>query len=342
MKKTIAILLIFLMLVTSGCMMMKVLLPEPNIEELLEQALECYNAGNYEEAILLYNTVIEIEPRNFKATVGLGKAYRGAGDNGQAVETLRAAYELNGSSSVAFELGCAYIANGQYAKAESLASELWKDGKGSTMGGVILLLSLAAQGETEKVTELLGKEYFTTFLVMGGGTDHLYMGEYDENGRQSGYGLGVYNGCYIYAGEYKDGMRCGQGTWYNCAHQGGYSYYTGEWADDAPNGYGEYHSGYVGNTGISKTIKGNYTNGYEDGEMVMSYEDDVLPYTSNMGIYQLTGEECEVGDGIEYAFAECQVHKGRNKDKCTIAKEDINLRWGIAPWGAEGHITKKD
>ena len=99
---------------------------QPTVEELLADALpEYYNAGNYEEAILLYETVIEIEPRNFDATrYGLGKSFRGAKRNPQAVEALKAAYELNASANVAYELGCASIANGQYTDAESFSSGL--------------------------------------------------------------------------------------------------------------------------------------------------------------------------------------------------------------------------
>ena len=51
------------------------------------------------------------------------------------METLKAAYELNDSPDVAFELGCAYIANGQYTDAERLASERWKDGEGDNKAG---------------------------------------------------------------------------------------------------------------------------------------------------------------------------------------------------------------
>ena len=235
MKRAIVILLAFFMLAASGCMMMKVLLPEPNIEELLEQALECYNAGNYEEAILLYNTVIEIEPRNFKATVGLGKAYRGAGNNAEALETLKTAYDINDSAEAAYELGCAYIANGQFAEAESFASGLWNSGRGGNKTGTVLLLSLAAQGKTEDVLKMLQSEEFTPFLGTGSGSSPLYVGEYDVNGKCSGRGIGVYEGGYIYAGEYKDGVRCGQGTWY---YPDGGKCFTGEWADDAPNGRG--------------------------------------------------------------------------------------------------------
>ena len=239
MKKAVMIILIFLMLITSGCAVMTAAAPEPTpapptVEELIADALKYYNAGNYEEAILLYEAAIEIEPRNLDATVGLGKAYRSTGNNGQAVETLKAAYELNDSPGVAFELGCAYIANGQYTYAESLASELWKDGEGDNKAGTVLLLSLAAQEKTEEVIKMLQSEDFTLFLGTGGGSGPLYMGEYDANGKRSGRGIGIYEGGYIYAGEYKDGVRYGQGTWYYMEDY----YFVGEWADDAPNGKG--------------------------------------------------------------------------------------------------------
>lgn len=245
MKKTIAILLISLMLFTSGCAVMTAAAPEPTpapptVEELLADALKYYNAGNYEEAILLYEAAIEIEPRNLDATVGLGKTYRSTGNNGQAVEMLKAAYELNDSPDVAFELGCAYIANGQYTDAERLASERWKDCEGDNKAGTVLLLSLAAQEKTEEVIKMLQREDFTLFLGTGGGNGPLYMGEYDANGKRSGRGIGIYEGGYIYAGEYKDGVRCGQGTWYYLpnpyVHET--TWFTGEWADDAPNGKG--------------------------------------------------------------------------------------------------------
>ena len=99
MKKTIAILLIFLMLFTSGCAVMTAAAPEPTpapptVEELLADALKYYNAGNYEEAILLYEAAIEIEPRNFDATVGLGKAYTRKNESDKAITCFRDAMEI--------------------------------------------------------------------------------------------------------------------------------------------------------------------------------------------------------------------------------------------------------
>lgn len=103
MKKTIAILLISLMLFTSGCAVMTAAAPEPTpapptVEELLADALKYYNAGNYEEAILLYEAAIEIEPRNFDATVGLGKAYTRKNESDKATTCFRDAMEIKPDS----------------------------------------------------------------------------------------------------------------------------------------------------------------------------------------------------------------------------------------------------
>lgn len=351
MKKTIAILLISLMLFTSGCAVMTAAVPEPTpapptVEELLADALKYYNAGNYEEAILLYEAAIEIEPRNFGATVGLGKAYRSTGNNGQAVEMLKAAYELDDSPDVAFELGCAYIANGQYTDAERLASERWKDGEGDNKAGTVLLLSLAAQEKTEEVIKMLQSEDFTLFLGTGGGSGPLYMGEYDANGKRSGRGIGIYEGGYIYAGEYKDGVRYGQGTWYYppnpYVHET--TWFTGEWADDAPNGYGEQATraltyeiwipgSDIDNAEYEVWAQGEYVNGLENGVRIRKviwkdelFEGHLFHYTAVNGIANYIGQSDTGGYIIAY---------DENKSGATFSAIRSDVKWGISPWNTD-------
>ena len=333
MKKTIAILLISLMLFTSGCAVMTAAAPEPTpapptVEELLADALKYYNAGNYEEAILLYEAAIEIEPRNFDATVGLGKAYRSTGNNGQAVETLKAAYELNDSPDVAFELGCAYIANGQYADAENFASELWKDGEGGHKAGTLLLLSLAAQGKIEDVIEMLQNENFNPFLSPGKGSDFLYMGGYDENGKCSGYGVGVYWGGYIYAGEYRDGVRSGQGAWYYASGDTKWCF-TGEWANDAPNGYGERLGE---NESVILCEKGNYTDGLDNG--TMTYEVDTKDGSIGRGLFYYTATNGKVPIIEEYRGRYIYAHNELDNNVRSLSDDnpDPDKKWGISPW----------
>ena len=336
--RRIWIAVVIVALLMSGCSAVLSAVMQPSVEELLEQALECYDAGNYEEAILIYTTVIEIEPRNFDAAMGLGRSYRGAGNNAEALEALKTAYDINDSAETAYELGCAYIANGQFAEAESFASGLWTSGKGGNKTGTVLLLSLAAQGKTDDVLELLQSGKLFPFVGKEWRDGLLYMGGYDEEGRCSGYGVGLYSegSLYvgIYCGEYKQGVRCGQGTWYDREHQGK-AYYTGEWADDAPNGYGEYHIRYRDDTFFA-TRSGNYTDGYENGEMTVSSEDHVASYVSKMGIRQLTGEEYKYEDSpvTWYFYAICKTHDGQCNGNWVIGGKQVNAQWGVVPWGA--------
>ena len=345
MKKAVTILLISLMLITSGCAVMTAAAPEPTpapptVEELLADALKYYNAGNYEEAILLYEAAIEIEPRNFDATVGLGKAYRSTGNNGQAVETLKAAYELNDSPDVAFELGCAYIANGQYTDAERLASERWKDGGGDNKAGTVLLLSLAAQEKTEEAIEMLNNEKLAEYLKTANIGDCIYAGSYDENGKRAGRGVGLYPGGYIYIGEYKDGVRCGQGAWYYASGDTKWCF-TGEWANDAPNGYGEQATraltyeiwipgSDIDNAEYEVWAQGEYVNGLENGVRIRKviwkdelFEGHLFHYTAVNGIANYIGQSDTGGYIIAY---------DENKSGATFSAIRSDVKWGISPW----------
>lgn len=333
MKKTIAILLISLMLFTSGCAVMTAAAPEPTpapptVDELLADALKYYNAGNYEEAILLYEAAIEIEPRNFDATVGLGKTYRSTGNNGQAVETLKAAYELNDSPDVAFELGCAYIANGQYTDAERLASERWKDGEGDNKAGTVLLLSLAAQEKTEEAIEMLNNEKLAEYLKTANIGDCIYVGSYDENGKRAGHGVGLYPGGYIYIGEYKDGVRCGQGAWYYASGDTKWCF-TGEWANDAPNGYGKLA---VGSSG-SWVRSGEYIDGLENGARVIESEENgvIFRYTADKGKVPIIGVKEHKGENhTDYVIAYAEGSK-----KVSLNLHSENELLGIRPWDTD-------
>ena len=97
------------MLFAAGCAVMTAAAPEPTpapptVEELLADALKYYNAGNYEEAILLYEAAIEIEPRNFDATVGLGKAYTRKNESDKAITCFRDAMEIKPDSGEPIKL----------------------------------------------------------------------------------------------------------------------------------------------------------------------------------------------------------------------------------------------
>ena len=229
--------------------------------ELLADALMHYDAGDYEEAIIAYLGVIEIEPNNFDAQLGLGKAYRSAGKTEEAEAALLTAWEIEGENwEAAYELSYLYLESGKYEEAETVAASFWDADREDTEIGIALVLSLAGQGKAEELQALItGNENLQDALLITTEEDIIYIGEYDANGQRSGQGVGLYPGGYVYVGEYENGQRSGQGVW----HYPGGAYYTGSWADDLPNGTGEL----VGNavSGVRKT--GTWKNGLEHGEM---------------------------------------------------------------------------
>ena len=293
--------------------------------DLLADALQYYEAGDYEEAIIAYLGVIEIEPRNFDAQLGLGKAYRSAGKNEEAIATLLTAREMDAESiETAYELGYAYIGVGQYEAAQSLAEPLWQEGDADA--GVVLLMSLAAQGKIEEVRRLMQEdETLTVALKAYTGEDSLYMGGVDENGQRSGKGVGLYPSGYVYVGDYADGVRSGQGTWY---YPGGRGYFIGIWADDMPNGNGSFESfpsvpavreeGII--YGIHITESGSLVDGLFHGTIheVWDMEDGhthVWNFSVNHG-----------NDGVE---------KGQDIALCSNCGANLvssGSLWGIIPW----------
>lgn len=225
--------------------------------ELLADAMRFYEAGDYEEAILVYTGIIEIEPRNFDAHLGLGKSYRGAGKSDEAVTALVTAMGIDeASNEAAFELGCAYLDGGRYAEAQALSETLWNDGQGDVEAGIILLFSLAGQEKIDDMQALLANEEFSARVQGFTGEDSLYLGGYDEEGKRSGKGIGLYPDGYVYVGDYADGLRSGHGSWY---YPDG-SYYVGTWADDMPNGDGSIY------LILGARYKGFFRGGLAEGE----------------------------------------------------------------------------
>ena len=123
--KRILIVAVIMAMLMSGCSVMMSTMEQgatqPTVEEMLAQALQLCNAGNYEEAILLYEAIIEIEPNNYEAGYGLGHAYRSVGRTMDAISILKKAAKLSTDDKRAmYELGYAYLDAGEYSNARDV------------------------------------------------------------------------------------------------------------------------------------------------------------------------------------------------------------------------------
>ena len=65
--------------------------PPLSAAELLNLGQKYLLGLDYQQALVYFNKVIEIEPKNFDAWLGLSRAYRGSGQQEEAVNALRIA-----------------------------------------------------------------------------------------------------------------------------------------------------------------------------------------------------------------------------------------------------------
>ena len=67
-----------------------------DIRSMMSTAQKYLVENNYEQAIMEYEAIINLEPNSAEAYLGIAKAYVGMGDTGKAIEWLKKGYELTG------------------------------------------------------------------------------------------------------------------------------------------------------------------------------------------------------------------------------------------------------
>lgn len=218
-----------------------------SVDMLMADALKFFEEGNYEEAILLYEEIIKIEPKNTEAKIGLAQTYKYAGQRVAATAIFEELHATETNIEAAYELCQLYILDEQYSKLEAVAKSLWGSERENAEAGALVLFSYAAQGNYEEMTTLIkdekvSSEIFDAMLSKWNNYSRYYAFAVEKADNS---GVGVYfngNTIYIYIGEYSNGVRNGTGRLigFNNSYDI-YTKYEGEWADDAPNGAGEYY-----------------------------------------------------------------------------------------------------
>lgn len=143
-------------------------------------------------------------------------------------------------------------------------------------------------------------------------TDFYYYGETNASGAPEGKGIAVYADNQYYYGDWKNGVRSGNGTWihyhiHTTVNKNDlylYHQYTGSWAEDLPDGEGSEHYDYEmsllkENSGYNNNLIGSYSKGLVNGE------------------FYLTNIDSKGNVREWYAQAEhgSWVYKSENKDK---------------------------
>lgn len=171
---------------------------------------------------------------------------------------------------------------------------------------------------------------------------YYYQGDVNSDGKPHGQGLAIYENNSYYYGDWSDGVRSGNGTWYRfyigkknksnamgkyIAHS-----YAGAWADDLPEGAGAEHfevdiPKLQVRERILQNVVGNFAAGLYDGELYANTVD----YTGNVeewsgvaqkGVFSLWRDMSAIG--------ECSVwRKNDDHSLCMDIDKSENKNQGI-------------
>lgn len=187
------------------------------------------------------------------------------------------------------------------------------------------------------------KRYVKLSRGLLGSGEYYYQGDVDSDGKPNGTGLAIYERNSYYFGEWSHGKKSGRGTWFRfyigqknkenamgiyAAHS-----YSGEWANDLPNGEGaEHYEVDISKIDTSKklmiqNVVGNFTDGLYDGEMYANTVDYIgtvqeWDAIAKNGVFTLWRDMSAIG--------ECSVW--RNKDDhswCLDVDKSDNKKQGI-------------
>ena len=168
--------------------------------------------------------------------------------------------------------------NSFYATNTAVLKDVYKGMKYDLNAQMQEMYTYWADGNTEAVRDLAHLERFEAMSYsLSGSNDFFYYGDTTGDGVPNGTGLAVYAGDQYYFGEWSEGVRSGNGTWFSFYPN--YSQYvvkehmyTGEWASDLPNGQGQEHYDYVSEFMNNADIYlqnaiGGFKDGYYNGDM---------------------------------------------------------------------------
>lgn len=185
------------------------------------------------------------------------------------------------------------------------------------------------------------KRYVKLSKGLEGTGDYYYQGDVDSGGKPHGTGLAIYEKNSYYFGEWSHGTRNGKGTWFrfyinqkNKTNANGIYMshsYSGDWADNLPNGEGAEHydvdiSKLAPTQGrILQNVVGPFKNGLYNGNMYANTVD----YTGNVqewdgiateGVFTLWRDMSAIGECSVWRYVDdhsvcLDIDKSENKNQ---------------------------
>ncbi len=168
--------------------------------------------------------------------------------------------------------------NSFYATDKAILKNVYKNLKIDVKAQLMELYAYWSDDNMTAVRDLTALERYEAMSYQLSGTnDFYYYGETGNDGKPNGTGVAVYGDDQYYFGHWENGVRSGDGTWISFYPQ--YSQYvvtehlySGQWANDLPNGNGQEHYDYDysdmndADFYLQNAI-GGFSNGLYNGEM---------------------------------------------------------------------------
>lgn len=188
------------------------------------------------------------------------------------------------------------------------------------------------EGNLEAVEDMIQLAWYRKMSAsLTDSNTFYYFGERNAEGKPEGMGTAVYAGNEYYFGQWKNGVREGEGEWlkkyiyYDTDTTSDRAYslhmYMGEWKNDLPNGSGQEHFDLNIHKASEKdryvqNVIGTFQDGYYSGEMYLT----TLDFTGNQ----------EEWNGIADEGVWTPYGAGTNKKEipiCVDVADDENYLW---------------
>ena len=292
------------------------------VDELLDLGEKFLLDMDYEQALVQFLHVIDIEPMNPRGYTGAAEAYMGLGDNERAKAILE-----QGRSVLGDDAGIQRFLDEISPPQEPITEPLPEptpepDSTANDEMEIYLseVLALYAAGGYEAILELIDSEEFSELLA--GITDLPFILLNDTED----YGIGIYEDGYIYIGDYVDRQREGYGLW---TQSNGSNYYDGEWAYDLPNGSGTVFFTYSEHWIITGTLADGFWNGSVSETVGGGDHIFIVQFVNGKVI--TTGESVIHDDGIE-RWPTSHSEENQDSPDWFWAADEINGSHGVMPF----------
>jgi len=293
MKRVITRLLATLLLTTVFAACSQETFEDLSATQLLDLGERFLLEGNYEQAMIHFARLIEIEPMNPRGHVGLARAYFGMGNPARAREVLEQGPEDTEIRDMLEEMDATEREAQRAQQREALGAEVADMLEELAELDEEALLEKLETGDLESIIEEL--DQILDFPLI-----------FD--------GIGIHRfGNMVYIGEFVDGRREGFGRWFTLR---GTFFSEGQWSADAPNGQFSVRQ--------YNQITGNVVNGLWHGPVAYVFPPPGMNYTPrfDMGrVVVIEANDLPLDGHPVYRFDELGWK--------VFSDEQVNALWGI-------------